>query len=286
MGHPIRVLVAKPGLDGHDRGALVIAQGLRDQGMEVIYTGLRQTPAQIVSTALQEDVACIGLSSLSGAHMQLFPEVARLLKEQGAEDILLVGGGVIPESDIPDLIDAGITGIFTPGTRIEDVARFIREHVRESDAKLSAVDGILPGILGIDHIGIAVADVSSALLFYTRGLGLVTSHEEIVADQGVRTVFLPVGETHIELLEPTSDESPIARFLAKHGPGLHHIAYRVASVEAALEHARELGYRLIDEKPRLGGRGKLIAFLHPKSSGGVLTELCQHTDESEEGGSS
>ena len=178
-----------------------------------------------------------------------------------------------------------MAGIFTPGTRIEDVARFIRENVRQSDAELASSDNQLPGVLGIDHIGIAVADVSTALPFYTRGLGLVTSHEETVADQGVRTVFLPVGETHIELLEPTSDDSPIAKFLEKHGPGIHHIAYRVASIAGSLEHARELGYRLIDETPRPGGRGKLIAFLHPKSSGGVLTELCQHQDETGEDGS-
>src|SRR5690349_3835369 len=112
----IRVLVAKPGLDGHDRGALVVAKALRDAGMEVIYTGLRQTPQQIVATAIQEDVDAIGLSSLSGAHMHLFPEVVRLLNEQQAGDILVVGGGVIPDEDIPQLLEAGIAGVFTPGT--------------------------------------------------------------------------------------------------------------------------------------------------------------------------
>ncbi|MGZ6507323.1 MAG: cobalamin B12-binding domain-containing protein [Tumebacillaceae bacterium] len=127
----IRVLVAKPGLDGHDRGALVVAKALRDAGMEVIYTGLRQTPNQIVATAIQEDVDAIGLSSLSGAHMHLFPEVVRLLKEQGAEDILVVGGGVIPDEDIPQLIEAGIAGVFTPGTPLSTTAEFIRENVRK-----------------------------------------------------------------------------------------------------------------------------------------------------------
>ncbi|MGZ4031722.1 MAG: cobalamin B12-binding domain-containing protein [Tumebacillaceae bacterium] len=127
----IRVLVAKPGLDGHDRGALVVAKALRDAGMEVIYTGLRQTPNQIVATAIQEDVDAIGLSSLSGAHMHLFPEVVRLLKEQGAEDILVVGGGVIPDEDIPQLIEAGIAGVFTPGTPLSTTADFIRENVRK-----------------------------------------------------------------------------------------------------------------------------------------------------------
>lgn len=126
----IRVLVAKPGLDGHDRGAKVIAQALRDAGMEVVYTGLRQTPEQIVSAALQEDVDVIGMSILSGAHMTLFPEVVRLLKEQGAGDILVVGGGIIPDEDIPELKAAGIAEIFTPGTPLEDVVKYIRENVK------------------------------------------------------------------------------------------------------------------------------------------------------------
>ena len=125
----IRVLVAKPGLDGHDRGALVIAQALRDAGIEVIYTGLRQTPAQIVSAAIQEDVQVIGLSCLSGAHNELFPEVVRLLAEQGADDILVVGGGVIPDADIPFLIDKGIAKVFTPGTPTQEIADFIKEQM-------------------------------------------------------------------------------------------------------------------------------------------------------------
>ncbi|MFC4767227.1 cobalamin B12-binding domain-containing protein [Effusibacillus consociatus] len=134
MEHKIRVLVAKPGLDGHDRGALVIAQGLRDAGMEVIYTGLRQTPEQIVAAAIQEDVDCIGLSSLSGAHMELFPEVVRLLKAEGIEDILVIGGGVIPDEDIPGLLQAGIAAIFTPGTPIQETADFIRKNVKRGSA--------------------------------------------------------------------------------------------------------------------------------------------------------
>ena len=275
MGYPIRVLVAKPGLDGHDRGALVIAQGLRDEGMEVIYTGLRQTPAQIVSTALQEDVSCIGLSSLSGAHMELFPEVARLLREQGADDILLVGGGVIPDVDIAPLKAAGIAEVFTPGTRIEEVAEFIRSHVQTRDLSEDGVE--FPFVKGIDHIGIAVSNATAAVPFYTQGLGLSVTHEEVIADQGVKTVFLPVGTVQIELLEPTCEDSPIAKFLAARGPGLHHIAYAVDSVEGAISYAKSLGYRLIDDTPRSGGQGKLIAFLHPKTTSGVLTEFCQHT---------
>jgi len=129
MDKPIRVLIAKAGLDGHDRGAKVIAQSLRDAGMEVIYTGLRQTPEKIAEAAIQEDVQVVGISSLSGAHMHLFPPVVELLREKGASDILVIGGGVIPESDIPYLKEAGITEIFTSGTSTKDIISFIREHV-------------------------------------------------------------------------------------------------------------------------------------------------------------
>jgi methylmalonyl-CoA mutase, C-terminal domain len=126
---PIRVLVAKPGLDGHDRGALIIAQTLRDEGMEVIYTGLRQTPEEIVATAIQEDVDVIGLSCLSGAHNELFPEVVHLLKEHQAEDILVIGGGVIPQEDISFLKDKGIAAIFTSGTNTIETVDFIKRVI-------------------------------------------------------------------------------------------------------------------------------------------------------------
>ncbi len=126
---PIRVVIAKPGLDGHDRGAKVVARALRDAGMEVIYTGLRQTPSQIVAAAVQEDVKVLGLSILSGAHNQLFPEILRLLKEQGADDVVVFAGGIIPDEDIPGLKAQGIREVFQPGTSTDDVVRFIREAV-------------------------------------------------------------------------------------------------------------------------------------------------------------
>ncbi len=122
----LRVLIAKPGLDGHDRGAKVVAHALKDAGMEVIYTGLRQTPLQIVNTAIQEDVNAIGLSILSGAHMRLFPEIMRLLKERNASDILVFAGGVIPENDVPKLREIGIQRVFTPGTPTDEVIDFLR----------------------------------------------------------------------------------------------------------------------------------------------------------------
>jgi methylmalonyl-CoA mutase, C-terminal domain len=125
---PLRVLVAKPGLDGHDRGAKVIARALRDAGMEVIYTGLRQTPEQIVNAAVQEDVAVICLSILSGAHMTLLPRVVELLRAKRSDDILLLAGGTIPDADIPALKAAGIAEVFTPGTDTNDVVRYVNEH--------------------------------------------------------------------------------------------------------------------------------------------------------------
>ena len=126
----IRVLVAKPGLDGHDRGAKVIARALRDAGMEVIYTGLRQTPEMIVSAALQEDVDVIGLSILSGAHNAIVPRVTDLLKQNKMDDVLLVVGGIIPDQDFPRLKEAGVKGIFIPGTPMDDIVKFIRENVK------------------------------------------------------------------------------------------------------------------------------------------------------------
>ena len=126
----IRVLIAKPGLDLHDRGAKVLVRTLRDSGMEVIYTGIRQTPEQIVETAIQEDVDAIGLSHLTGAHIILFPKVMKLLKEKGVSDILVIGGGTIPEEDISSLKETGIAEIFGPGTPLEDVVNYLKENVR------------------------------------------------------------------------------------------------------------------------------------------------------------
>lgn len=126
----IRILVAKPGLDGHDRGVRIIARGFRDAGFEVIYSGLHQTPEQIVATAIQEDVDIIGLSILSGAHDYLFPRIIELLKEKGAEDIILIGGGIIPEEDIPKLTQAGVKAIFTPGTKIEETVAWVKRNVK------------------------------------------------------------------------------------------------------------------------------------------------------------
>ena len=130
MEKRIRVIVAKPGLDGHDRGAKVVARALRDAGFEVVYTGLRQTPEQIAEAALQEDVNVVAMSILSGAHGHLFPKVVGLLKEKGMEDVLVVGGGVIPDADIPALKEAGVAEVFTPGTPTSAIVDFINTNVK------------------------------------------------------------------------------------------------------------------------------------------------------------
>ena len=137
---PIRVVIAKPGLDGHDRGAKVVARALRDAGMEVIYTGLHQTPEQVVETAVQEDARAIGLSILSGAHMTLFARVVELLRERGATDIVLFGGGIIPDADIPRLKELGVAAVFTPGTRTAEIVDWVTEHVSPAD-ELSGAPG-------------------------------------------------------------------------------------------------------------------------------------------------
>ena len=130
MQRRVRILIAKPGLDGHDRGAKIIARGFRDAGFEVIYTGLHQSPEQIVAAAVQEDVDGIGLSSLAGAHDYLFPRVIELLREKGAQDIVVFGGGIIPEEDISVLMQAGVKAIFTPGTTIEEAVRWVRDQIK------------------------------------------------------------------------------------------------------------------------------------------------------------
>ena len=126
----VRVLIAKPGLDGHDRGAKVVARALRDAGMEVVYSGLHQSPEQIVEAALQEDVQAVGMSIHSGAHMTLFPRVAELLAERGAQDVVVFGGGIIPDEDIPELERRGVARVFTPGTPTTEIVEWVGEHVR------------------------------------------------------------------------------------------------------------------------------------------------------------
>ena len=137
MIRPYRVVVAKPGLDGHDRGAKVVAMALRDAGFEVIYTGLHQTPEQVVETVIQEDADAVGLSLLSGAHMTLFPQVIDLLKERGADDVLVFGGGIIPDDDIPKLGDIGVAKVFTPGASIASITEWLESALDERESTAS-----------------------------------------------------------------------------------------------------------------------------------------------------
>jgi len=269
---PLRVLVAKAGLDGHDRGALIVAQGLRDAGMEVIYTGLRQTPEQIVSAAIQEDVDCIGLSSLSGAHMSLFPAVLEALERVNATDILVIGGGVIPAGDARSLQELGIAAVFTPGSTIAEMADYIRQHARMRDR--TSYPPFAPP-RAVDHIGIAVSSIAAAKALYVDLLGFTLAGFEELPSQKVRVAFVQCGDTRIELLEPTHEDSPVARFITKRGPGLHHVAYRVDDVAHWLRRARAAGLRLIDDQPRKGADGTQVAFVHPQSTEGVLVEFCQ-----------
>ena len=129
----IRVVIAKPGLDGHDRGAKVVARALRDAGLEVVYTGLHQTPEQIVATVVQEDADCVGLSVLSGAHMGLFARVVQLLRERDADDVVVFGGGIIPVDDIPELKQLGVAEVFTPGATTKDIVEWVRQHVGDRE---------------------------------------------------------------------------------------------------------------------------------------------------------
>jgi methylmalonyl-CoA mutase, C-terminal domain len=273
MSKTIRVLIAKPGLDGHDRGALVISQALRDYGMEVIYTGLRQTPEQIAAAAIQEDVDAIGLSCLSGAHNELFPEVMRLLHERGADDIIVVGGGVIPWEDIPFLESKGIKKVFTPGTPTVETAKYIEKAVSERDGVTAASPAVPPE--RIDHIGIAVNSLDETLPFYVNQLGLTLEAIEEVPSQGVKVAFIKIGETRIELLEALSPNSPVAQFIEKRGQGVHHVALGVSNIQDRIDEMRANGIKMIQETPAIGARGAQVAFMHPSSTHKVLFELCE-----------
>lgn len=273
MNRKIRVLIAKPGLDGHDRGALVIAQALRDHGMEVIYTGLRQSPDQIAQAAIQEDVDVIGLSSLSGAHRSLFPKVVEVLKKHNAGDIPVIGGGVIPYEDIPYLESLGVNKIFTPGSPTEEIAKYIKRLINpEAVANLTPPEKIA-------HIGIAVSNIEHALPFYTNTLGLRLNGVEEVHSEGVKVAFLQLGETQLELLEPQHEDSPIAKFIEKRGEGIHHIALEVQDIRERLKQYKDEGISLIHEEPKSGAHNAQVAFLHPKAANGVLFELCQQDKE-------
>ncbi|MBI2831896.1 MAG: VOC family protein [Chloroflexi bacterium] len=267
---PIRVLIAKVGLDGHDRGAKIIAKALADTGMEVIYTGIRQTPEQVVSTAIQEDVDIIGLSSLSGGHEALFPRVVELLKARGS-NIRVIGGGIIPPEDASKLKKQGIAEIFGPGTPTKEIVRFIKgacqEPVRDEESKM---------LKQIDHIGIAVRDLEKSLDKYAELYGAKATHTEVMESLSISIAFIPVGEVLLELLQPLAPgKGRIGEFLEKYGEGFHHIAYRVDNLDRVLAKMKENGIKLRDDKPRPGADNTRIAFISPEETGNVLTELVE-----------
>lgn len=270
----IRVLIAKPGLDGHDRGAIVISQALRDHGMEVIYTGLRQSPLQIAQAAIQEDVDVVGLSSLSGAHKTLFPAVVEELKKLKAEDIPVIGGGVIPSQDVDYLIERGIKKVFTSGTPTTALIQYIEQLVNPEKVKQEPEK--------IAHIGIAVKSIDDALNFYVNILGLRLEKLEKVPREGVKVAFLPLGESYIELLEPIDSTSPVHQFIEKKGEGIHHIALKVANLSKRIEEIQEKGLQMVHEQPVTGANQSKIAFIHPSSAHGVLYELCEFEEDEEQ----
>ncbi len=264
----IRVLIAKPGLDGHDRGANVVAQGLRDAGMEVIYLGLRITPEQIAQAAIQEDADVVGLSCLSGAHMALFPKTVGLIKEKTDKDILFVGGGIIPAKDVPKLKEAGIAQTFGPGTPITEISSFIKGKFGMEEKKKDM-------ITKINHVAIAVSSIDASVKLFTEVFGLKLSGTEVIQDQKVKTAIIPVGECKIELLESTDPEGTIAKFIKDRGEGIHHISFEVDDIQAALKAVVSKGVQLIDQQPRKGVENTNIAFLHPRSTGRILVELTE-----------
>lgn len=273
MVKKIRVLIAKAGLDGHDRGAIVISQALRDHGMEVIYTGLRQSPKQIAHAAVQEDVDVVGLSSLSGAHNTLFPKVIEELAKLNATDIPVIGGGVIPSEDIPFLIEKGIKKIFTSGSSTKSLAQYIEKLINPQSFSEAPNK--------IAHIGIAVRNIDNALPFYIDSLGLKLEQIETVESEAVKVAFLKIGESRIELLEPLDESSAIHKFIETRGEGIHHIALEVDHIEDRLKALKQTGIQLINKEPKVGAQQSLISFIHPKEANGVLYELWQPAKERE-----
>ena len=272
MERKSRILIAKPGLDGHDRGARIIAWVLRNAGMEVIYTGRRQRPEQIVNTAIQEDVDAIGLSIHSGAHETLFGKVLDLLKERGANDILIFGGGIISKEDAESLKRRGVVEIFGPGSHTEDIVKRIKMklHEREEENRIEKVD----------HIGIAVKNLEEVLKRYRELYGLEPIKIERREDINVRIALILLGGVMIELLEPLKPGvGRIGKFIEEKGEGFHHIALRVQNINDTMEKFKEMNVSFRDKEPRVGGDDARIAFIEPECTQNVLTELVERKRE-------
>jgi methylmalonyl-CoA mutase C-terminal domain/subunit len=281
MERRIRVLVGKPGLDGHDRGARVIASALRDAGMEVVYTGLRASVAAIAAAAVQEDVDVIGLSILSGAHQSICRRLVDELKRHKAE-IPVVVGGIIPAVDHEPLRALGVAAVFGPESPLGAVVETVRALA--SGGPLPEAAEPKPAAAGIpatrlDHAAICVQDMAASIALIEDVLGRRVSHQEHVPAQKVDAAFFdfPNGAS-LELIAPRGNAG-LERFLQKRGDALHHLALRVKDIDAVLKRLDARGVPLIDKVGRPGARGHRVAFLHPKAFGGTLLELVEAHEE-------
>jgi methylmalonyl-CoA mutase C-terminal domain/subunit len=282
QGQKIRVLVGKPGLDGHDRGARVIAAALRDAGMEVIYTGLRASVQQIASAAVQEDADVIGLSILSGAHVSICKRLREELQNHKA-DIPVVVGGIIPDADHAALQQHGVSAVFGPESPLNAVVETVRAlamgaPVPEAGSRKPVAKGIPSTRL--DHAAIAVADLDGALALLSEILGQPVAHREKVATQKIEAAFFdfPNGASLevIASLPELGGNAGVQKFIEKRGDGLHHLALRVKDLDALLLRLDQQGVPLIDKVSRPGARGHKVAFLHPKAfKGALLLELVE-----------
>jgi methylmalonyl-CoA mutase C-terminal domain/subunit len=278
----IRVLVGKPGLDGHDRGARVIAAALRDAGMEVVYTGLRASVPAIAAAAVQEDVDVIGLSILSGAHVPICRRLREELKQRNV-DIPIVVGGIIPDTDHDQLKQSGVAAVFGPESPLESVVDAVRALARGEQPKVESrkprAETGIPATR-LDHAAIAVQDMDAALSILSQVLGQPVAHREQVAAQKVEAAFFdfPNGAS-LEVIAPVASLGPnagVEKFLEKRGDGLHHLALRVKDLDALLLKLDQRGVPLIDKVSRPGARGHKVAFLHPKAfNGALLLELVE-----------
>jgi methylmalonyl-CoA mutase, C-terminal domain len=286
----IRVLVGKPGLDGHDRGARVIAAALRDAGMEVVYTGLRATVPAIAAAAVQEDVDVIGLSILSGAHESICRRLRDELSRREAR-IPIVVGGIIPSADFAKLKDLGVAAVFGPESPLAAVVETVRALATNATATPTSTPTPTPtptptstptpnsraGIPAtrLDHTAICVRDIDASIALIEELLGQKVAHKEFVPAQKVHAAFFdfPNGAS-LELVAPQGNEG-LEKFLQKRGDALHHLALRVRDLDALLARLDARGVPLIDKVSRPGARGHKVAFLHPKAFGGTLLELVE-----------
>jgi methylmalonyl-CoA mutase, C-terminal domain len=299
----IRVLVAKPGLDGHDRGARVIAAALRDAGMEVVYTGLRASVAAIAAAAVQEDVDVIGLSILSGAHESICRRLREELDRREAR-IPIVVGGIIPATDHANLEGLGVAAVFGPESPLGAVVETVRALATgaapakrssgprtvsttnpSSTAPSAGTEERQPsGIPAtrLDHTAICVRDIDASIALIEELLGQKAAHKEFVPAQKVHAAFFdfPNGAS-LELVAPQGNEG-LEKFLAKRGDALHHLALRVRNLDALLQRLDARGVPLVDKVSRPGARGHKVAFLHPKAFGGTLLELVEAHEDTHE----